>query len=449
MQEYLKKEIKHKKELIKELRSKIKKATTCEEVRSLGDTLEKVLEELEEAKEKLTELENDGPSEPSEGEEGDSASRSKSGRKVNPIDFMRGNQSFNLNTGEAFSGVADTIELRKSGQKFSDKYKTVQDLNLGKYIRGLVTGDWTDAEAEKRSVTTSSVGTIIPTVLSAQVLDTAFNKSIFLNSDVPVVPMTSNNLTYARIKKIGTPTFVSSDSSTSQFNEKQLSEYFKEEMAEGKEIDFNLENVTLKAKTCYTYAYVSLESLHSAENLNEILIEAFSNAIATGIDKAFLYGVYNSESEKYETFAPDGILNDADILTIESTKASWDDYIKAVSKIKKYNGLPTSYAINSQTEELLNLLKTTEGQYLEKPKSLDILSPVVTNQLESDPTKGNTSLVYDKDALIVGMQVNLNVRMITDSDYCVKHGAVGFQIYSMLDCKTLYPQKICKITGIK
>ena len=50
MQEYLKKEIKHKKELIKELRSKIKKATTCEEVRSLGDTLEKVLEELEEAK---------------------------------------------------------------------------------------------------------------------------------------------------------------------------------------------------------------------------------------------------------------------------------------------------------------------------------------------------------------------------------------------------------------
>lgn len=441
MKDYLKKEIEHKEETVKELRSKIEKATTCEEVRSLGDTLKKVLEELQEAKDKLEEIEEDDSK---KGGEGESSSRS-----FNPVDAIRGNQSFNLNTGGDFSKVADTLELRKSGQKFSDKYKSEQNLNLGKYIRGLVTGNWIDAEAEKRSVTTSSIGTIIPTVLSAQVLDMAFNKSIFLNSDVPVVPMVSNNLTYAKIKKIGTPTFVSSDSSTSQFDEKQLSEYFKAEMAEGKEIDFELENVTLKAKTCYTYAYVSLESIHSAENLNEILINAFSDAIATGIDKAFLYGVYNSESKQYEKFAPDGILNDANILTLTSTAASWDDYIKAVSKIKKYNGVPTNYAINSTTEELLNLLKTTEGQYLEKPKSLDILSPVVTNQLESDETKGNTSLVYDKNALVVGMQVNLNVRMITDSDYCLKHGAVGFQIYSMLDCKTLYPQKICKITGIK
>lgn len=444
MKDYLKKEIEHKEETVKELRSKIEKATTCEEVRSLGDTLKKVLEELQEAKDKLAQIEEDDSK---KGGDGESSSRSKG--EFNPINAMRGNQSFNLNTGEVVSKVEDSLELRKSGQKFSDKYKSKQNLNLGKYIRGLVTGNWIDAEAEKRSVTTSSIGTIIPTVLSAQVLDMAFNKSIFLNSDVPVVPMISNNLTYAKIKKIGTPTFVSTDSSTSQFDVKQLSEYFKEEMAEGKEIDFELENITLKAKTCYTYAYVSLESIHSAENLNEILIEAFSNAIATGIDKAFLYGVYNSESKQYETFAPDGILNDTNILTLTSTGASWDDYIKAVSKIKTYNGVPTNYAINSQTEELLNLLKTTEGQYLEKPKSLDILSPVVTNQLESDETKGNTSLVYDKNALVVGMQVNLNVRMITDSDYCLKHGAVGFQIYSMLDCKTLYPQKICKITGIK
>lgn len=333
----------------------------------------------------------------------------------------------------------DSIELR-SGEKFSDRIEKKEKLDLGKYIRGLVTGNWEGAEAEKRAVTTSSIGTIIPTVLSSQVLDYALNTSIFLKSEVPTVPMDSNNLTYAKVKRIGSPEFIKTQetSGTPSFMEK---DYFKNELSEGKQIDLDLEEVTLKAKTCYAYSYVSLESIKSAKNLNQILIKAFGDVVSNAIDYAFLYGQYNSAESKFEEFAPEGILNDTNILNLTTKATSWDDYIKAVGKIKGYNGLPSHYAINSITEENLNLLKTQDGQYLNKPQCLEFLSPVVSNQLEEE-----TSLVFDKNALVIGIQNNLVIRMITDSDYCIKNGAIGFQIYTMLDCKTLYPESICKIS---
>lgn len=334
----------------------------------------------------------------------------------------------------------NSVELR-TGETFSDRVMRSEEdsnLDLGKYIRGLVTGDWEGSEAEKRSVTTSSIGTIIPTVLSSQILDYALNTSMFLQSEVPTVPMDSNNLTYAKIKKIGTPEFVKTEVQNNEFIQK---DYFKKELAEGKQIDLDLEVVTLKTKTCYAYSYVSLESITSAKNLSQILIKAFGDVISNAVDYAFLYGQYNSSEKKFEEFAPEGILNDANISSLTTKAITWDEYIKAVGKIKSYNGLASHYAINSKTEEALNLLKTTEGQYLSKPQCLEALSPVVSNQLED-----GTSIVFDKEALVIGIQNSLAIRMITDSDYCMKNGAIGFQIYCMMDCKTLYPQNICKIT---
>ena len=334
----------------------------------------------------------------------------------------------------------NSVELR-TGETFSDRVMRSEEdsnLDLGKYIRGLVTGDWEGSEAEKRSVTTSSIGTIIPTVLSSQILDYALNTSMFLQSEVPTVPMDSNNLTYAKIKKIGTPEFVKTEVQNNEFIQK---DYFKKELAEGKQIDLDLEVVTLKTKTCYAYSYVSLESITSAKNLSQILIKAFGDVISNAVDYAFLYGQYNSSEKKFEEFAPEGILNDANISSLTTKAITWDEYIKAVGKIKGYNGLASHYAINSKTEEALNLLKTTEGQYLSKPQCLEALSPVVSNQLED-----GTSIVFDKEALVIGIQNSLAIRMITDSDYCMKNGAIGFQIYCMMDCKTLYPQNICKIT---
>lgn len=60
MKDYLKKLIKKKEERAKELRKLIQAAATADEVRSLGETLNAVLEELQDAKEQLDKLDEDG-----------------------------------------------------------------------------------------------------------------------------------------------------------------------------------------------------------------------------------------------------------------------------------------------------------------------------------------------------------------------------------------------------
>lgn len=304
-----------------------------------------------------------------------------------------------------------------------------KDGALGEVIRGMVTGKWNNQEF-KNIVTTTSAGVLIPEVLSAKIIDLGRELSLFANAGVPLVPMDSNNMTISRIKT--DPNFS-----------------FKEEGKEGVESSFELDSVELKAKTVYGYAYVSLESINSSKNLDQIIRQVFAQAMANTIDKAFIYGQANAEETGFESFAPSGIMNDTSINSVVAAAGGgYDDFIKAIGKVRQSNGNPTVYGINAETEELLSLLKTTDGQYLSAPKSIMDLQQIVSNQLKYDVTKGSDALVFDPNAMIIGMQNNIQIKIIEDTE-CLKKGLVGFQIYSMLDCKVTNPKHICKVTGIK
>lgn len=326
--------------------------------------------------------------------------------------FLNKNDKF---TNLALKNNAEAVELMQ------------KDGALGAVIKGMVTGQW-DSPELKNMVTTTSTGALIPSVLSAQVIDAARNLSLFTAAGVPIVPMTSNNMTVSRIKK--DPSFS-----------------FKEEGAAGNEADFELDGVELKAKTCFGYAYVSLEAIHSSTNLDAIIRMIFASGIAESIDKGMLYG--QKADSNFDAFAPSGIMNDPDILSINSgDKSSYDDIIKGIGAIKRKNGTPTVWAINAETEEKLSMLKTTDGQYLAAPKALDELQKIVSNQLAYDETAGSDGLVFDPTSMLIGIQNNIQIKIIED-EKCLKNGLVGFQIYTMQDCKVVRPKSICKITGMK
>ncbi len=353
------------------------------------------------------------------------------------------NKSANIEEGKVIDSIGN--EFKKEGEKMDnlflnkgDKLKdriNVKEGNevlnqpgaLGNVIKGMVTGQWDD-DRLKNVVTTTATGVLIPEVLSANIIDLARDLSLFTSAGVPTVPMDTNNMTISRVKT--DPTFA-----------------FKEEGEEAQASDFELDSIKLESKTVYGYAYITLEAIQSSKNLDSIVRKVFAQAMANTIDKAFIYGQKNDSSE-YDTFAPEGIVNDPLVNTIEAANGDYDDFIKAIGKVRKANGVPTVYGINSETEELLSLLKTSDGQYLEKPKSIQGLTEIVSNQLKYDEILGSDALVFDPNALLVGMQNNIQIKIIEDSE-CLKKGLVGFQIYSMLDCKAVQPKHICKITGIK
>lgn len=329
-----------------------------------------------------------------------------------------------LSTARTMNNV-DTLALRSNETLVSRLPKNEQkSLDLGKLVRGAVTGNWNNALEERDAISTSSAGVLIPQVLSAEIIDKARAISLFMTAGVPVIPMGTNNMTIARVKK--DPEFA-----------------FKEELAEASESNFELEPVTLKAKTAYGYAYVSLEAIESANNLNDVLYRVFAQALADTCDRGMLYG------QNGDTFAPSGIMNDPDIHTLEAQNLFYDDFIRAMGKVKRSNGIPTVMGINAGTEEQLALVKDSNGNTLIMPPSLASLQQVVSNQLNEDAEEGSDALVFDSRAMLIGIQNQLRFKIIDNSDYCIKNGAIGFQIYSMLDCVAVQPKHICKITGLK
>lgn len=315
--------------------------------------------------------------------------------------------------------LADTVKLSDETNALND------DGALAEVVRGMVTGKWNNI-AIKNAVTTTTSGVLIPEVLSAKIIDLAREKSLFSSVGVPTVNMNTDNVKISRIKK--DPTFS-----------------FKAEGQEAEESSFELDSVDLKSKTAYGYAYVTLEAIKSSVNLDSILYKVFSEAMANCIDRAFLYG------QNEDTFAPSGILNDSEINHIECSEGSknlYDEFIRAIGRIKRFNGVPTSLCINSDTEELLSMCRDSNGQYLAAPLPVQKLNRVVSNQLKYDEETGSDALVFDPQALLVGIQNNIQIKMIEDGE-CLKKGLIAFQIYSMLDCKAVVPKNICKITAIK
>lgn len=111
MKDYLEKIINAKNSEAEELRAKVKVAETADEVRALGETLDKVLNELNEAKDQLAKLEEEENQEEKPQEEQPVAEKEEEERSFNPVASyeMRGTNKMVKN-----NDVYSSMEYRKA-----------------------------------------------------------------------------------------------------------------------------------------------------------------------------------------------------------------------------------------------------------------------------------------------------------------------------------------------
>jgi HK97 family phage major capsid protein len=303
-------------------------------------------------------------------------------------------------------------------------------LDLGKYFRGALTGDWRNAEREMqeyRALTTVTGSVTIPPVLSAQILDVARDNSLLLSSGVPLVPMESNNLTIARLKE-------------------DLAFGFKPEGEAIEETPAEFEGVELKAKTAYGLMSASLELVRSGANLKEFLLQAMGQALGRAIDRGLLFGSLAHE--------PAGILLSDKINDVQQVAALSDyaPFVQAVGKVRRANGEPTHMAINAEIDEVLNGLMTDQGLYLAPPPVLEKLTRILSNQLPADGGTGqneSTAMVFDPKAILVGIQENVRVEFAREASEAWQKGLVYFRTYAFVDIALLRPKWVTRITGLK
>ncbi|WP_443662424.1 phage major capsid protein [Clostridium sp.] len=305
-------------------------------------------------------------------------------------------------------------------------YTNKDNLDLGKYVKGALTGNWENASNEMgqfKALSTSTGTVLIPTSLSATVLAAVMNRSLIYKSGVPTVDMPNGNLTIAKVTK--NPTFG-----------------FKEELATVEPQDATFEGVQLKGKMIYGLVKVSLEVLHSAANLSEILLQAMSDSIASSIDTAMLYGS--------DVNGIKGIFGTEGINSVEAAAVNYIPFVNAVGKIRQANGEPTILGINATTDTALNLLADTTGQPLNAPKVIDSLNRIVSNNLRNNLGTGldeGEAMVYDPNSLIIGNQVKFMFETSREKGF--DDGSVWLRVYSLLDMAVVRPTGITHITKLK
>lgn len=154
MKDYLLKIIAAKEKRAEELRKSIKDAATADEVRALGDTLNSVLDELNEAKEQLAKLDDDGDGDVGAGDSGNPQNSNE------PDDDQRAN----IPAGAQLRGSFKTAPAAKKNDDIydSEEYR--------KAFMEYVCRNVPMPAAYRATTTTGDAGAVIPTTILNEII---------------------------------------------------------------------------------------------------------------------------------------------------------------------------------------------------------------------------------------------------------------------------------------
>ena len=266
------------------------------------------------------------------------------------------------------------------GEKISNSSMNKKDnLDFGKLVKGMTGKGWENAakEQEYYNMNTSGNEVLIPKNLSDHILDVARSKSALFGK-IPMVRLENNNLTVAIQTKDAEANFV----------------------AEGDLIpasDLMFESVDLKGKTLAIQINITEELLESA-NLGTQLTQSVSNAIVNALDKALLYGTGENSIIGLEN------IEGVEKITHTTNDTNYDFVVAGTKAIKKSNLVPTHIVYNSDLASDLEMSKTKDGQYLEKPQFMNNY-----DVSESNNIKENQAIVYDVNSLLLGIHKNITI----------------------------------------
>ncbi|MBN2326892.1 MAG: phage major capsid protein, partial [Candidatus Omnitrophica bacterium] len=250
-----------------------------------------------------------------------------------------------------------------------------EDLSFGRLLRGVLTGDWKHAEAERALMSHRSMtggGWLIPSPISARIIDLARNKTRCFEAGALTIPMESAELNIARVTQ-------------------DPNMYWRHENTAVTFSDVVVGKYVLKAKTLMGGCKVSEELIQDAPNAGDIVEQALSSALALELDRAGLYG----DGAAAE---PMGLVNWDDLQTVDmgsdgDSLSGYAPFSEAVQLIGEANGPTEGLSCIMAPRDLgvLDRLHDGMGNPLQPPESWKAMRKFTTNQIQTNQTKGLSS----------------------------------------------------------
>lgn len=312
-----------------------------------------------------------------------------------------------------------------------------EELSLGKWLRGQITGEWEGAGLERQaSLGEGSVGTggaFVPSPLSSMIIDLARTKARVIQAGATTVPMTSSTLAIGR---------VASDPGSA---------WKSESAAVASPTDPTYERVTFTARTLVGFVKASRELWEDAANMDQIVTGQFAETLARKLDLAALYGSGTAPE-------PRGVKNTAGInsLSMGTNGVALTDYgpfVDQAQKLWEANfDSPTAYIMAPRTRGNVGRLKDTTGQPMRAPSEVDQIPRLETTQVPVNLTQGTSNLASDIfgadwSQLLIGMRTGIQIEILRER-FAADTFEVGILAHMRADIQVAHPLGFVVTVGV-
>jgi HK97 family phage major capsid protein len=317
-------------------------------------------------------------------------------------------------------------DLRSKNPDEFDKFK---DVTWAKWIKGVING-------ETRLMDTSNDSQLVPTPLSASVIDKARNMSRLFQAGAKMVPMSSKTLDIARVTD-------------------DVSSEWKAEGSAWTNSDVTIDKVTFTAKTLIAGTRLTVELSEDAPNASEVIQNSIAEKLALELDRVGLVGSGSGQE-------PEGLFLNSNVqeVSMGDNGAQLTDYTQmsqAYQKVLEKNGVPRSAIFAPRTWGELDRLVDNDSNPLRAPQSWQELQKLVTNQVPIDQDQGTSEdassvFIGDYSQLLVGMRTQLRLevsRSASDAnDSAWENLEIWIRGYLRADIQFAHPDHFCRVVGI-
>jgi len=306
--------------------------------------------------------------------------------------------------------------------------------SLGRMVRGACTGVWEGAELERRALSEGVLGqggALVPTALSATLLDRVRNAAQVFNAGALTVPMETPTLNLARL---GTGSSVA----------------WKAENAAIAQSSMGFERVTLTAQALPILVTLSAElSEDLSPSAADLIEHEMAQALSLELDRAALRGSGVAPE-------PKGIRNQTGV-TIQSLGANgasllWDHLIDGATNVRNLNLEPNAMIAASRTWGALGKQKLSTGEYVPPPPILADVRRLTSNQVAVNLTQGtanNASEVYigSFENLLIGIRTDLRLQVRVLSERFMDAMQYGLICWIRADVALAHPEAFDVVVG--
>jgi HK97 family phage major capsid protein len=309
-----------------------------------------------------------------------------------------------------------------------------EGLSFDRFLRGMATADWTGAEHE-RALAESTIGAggaLVPSPLSARVIDLARNATRVFQAGAITVPMTAQTLALARLTSEGTPAWKSENAAITA-------------------ADMVFDRVTFTARTLVRLITLSVELFEDADPSSEdVIARAFAGQMAVELDRVALLGTGTAPE-------PRGVLNQSGVtLTAHGANGTaitnYDWWLDAKGTVLAGNFEPNAHIQAPRSSTSLSKLKeATTNAYMAPPAGM--LPMLTTKSVPINVTVGtstDTSYIFTADwsNLLVGIRTDFRLRFLGER-YLADNLQYAFLAYLRADVQLAQPTAFVVDTGVR